>query len=151
MDIKKLFRPTRTVAPLVLAIIGGVIGIISGIVWALAGETIATFTSGFGIITAMGYLILVVSIAAIVGGSVSKKLSWGPWTLMLSGIFMLIFVIILCAKIGTGGVPFAIYLWLFSYVIITLLGGILALCLPKKDGIAPKTKPAATEPTAPVK
>jgi len=116
---------------MVLAIIGGVIGIIIGIIAATDGSMFGNSSSGF--VWAWGYIVLAFSIAVIVGGCCAKYTKWGSWTMLISGIAMLILGAVLIAVDNPGREPVISYILSFTHVILAITGGILGVLMPKKE------------------
>lgn len=85
-------KPTRSVAPLVLGIIGGIFGILAGSCVALCGELAAdlikkTYSLG-------GWIILVAGILGLVGGCCAKKQAWGSLVELLAGVLTVVGMIL---------------------------------------------------------
>lgn len=85
-------RKTSSKAPLVLGIVGGILGIIEGSCLAFCGEVAAELGGGSKWLIG-GLLALVGSIAGLVGGCCAKSQKWGSLVQLIGGIVVAVSVI----------------------------------------------------------
>ena len=90
-------KKTSSVAPLVLSIIGGILGIIAGTCVALCAEAVESVQDAVEVevvvTTTMkiaGWLVLVGSVVGLVGGCCAKSQNWGTLVLLIGGIVVLV-------------------------------------------------------------
>jgi len=154
----KWCNPTRTAAPLVFAVIGGIIGLLSGAFMAFLGNVLRDAYKSRGIsfealnrfISAFqdtGWMIFFFSIVAIAGGAVARKTRWGSMTLLLAGAASAISVIVYIStmKDALGGIVGAdadtfltstkMTVIQFTPAILMILGGVLGVLLPQKNAV----------------
>lgn len=155
-------RPTKSKAPVALSIIGGIFGIITGMFVAFFGGALKTLVDkiaenngafDLGFLPTIGWVTLLASIAAIVGGSISKRTAVGGFILGASGIAVLVGEIVLCDRCylfkvasQSSAVGVAI-LWVMIPGLLLVIGGLVAICAAfMKDKTAAKTQPQYQQP-----
>ena len=84
---------TRSVAPLVLGIVGGVLGILEGSCLALCAKVASEVGVNASDWTIAGWMVLLGAIAGLVGGCCAKKTVWGSLVELVGGIVAVLSVI----------------------------------------------------------
>ena len=87
-------RKTTSIAPLVLGIIAGVLGIIGGSCITFCGEVVDTL-GGDNLISIGGYIILAGSIIGLVGGCIAKSKGIGNLLLLLAAIALVVAIVMI--------------------------------------------------------
>ena len=112
---------TRSVAPLVMGIVGGILGILGGSCVAICGELAEALDVSAGLIKAAGYIALVAAIAGLVGGCCAKSQAWGSMVELIAGVVVAVAIVL--QLVGKGGFN----LWNTASAVLLIVGGAVGM------------------------
>lgn len=144
----KLVARTRSVVPLVLSIIGGVFGILSGLCYGVLFDAVnkaadAAGASGLDVnlslLSVAGYILLFVSIIAVVAGAMARSQRFGSFLLFIMGLISIVCMVMMwiAAKAFPG-------IMVLVPVILFVTGGIVGMVMPRDEEIHAPADPAGT-------
>ena len=107
-------KPTKSVAPLVLGINGGIFGILGGSCLALCGAAGGDFVKKT--LSLGGWIILVAGILGLVAGCCAKKQAWGSLVELIAGVLTVV-----------GMVLAAFTLWSIVAAVLLIIGGAVGM------------------------